>query len=171
MAASRRLTRFYSSDDLGWVAGNFVTGTWTKTVGSNIIYWRKTATDETSTLYTTVPHSTSGLYGEDAKVSVVTIPYVIGTADLDAAPTATMNKISIPAATGVVARAAVTQVLSFGGDDAVGVAFASGGQHTAIITVTTPLLLTDEETLNVELAVNAAAGTTIDFYGMQVTYV
>lgn len=171
MASARRNQRYYSFDDLGVTTANFTVGTWTRTIGSNIISYVKGDADDTSIVYLPIPRSPSGLYGADAKISVITIPYVLADADLEAAPTAVVNKISIPAATGVVARSAVTQVLTFGGDDAIGIAVANGGQHTAIITITGGLLLADDESANLELTLNAAATTTITMYGLAVTYV
>src|SRR3990172_3898164 len=109
MAAATSLKRFYGAHQLGMTATNFTAATWAQDFASNISNFLKSAADDTSLIYIPVPPSPSGQYGEDRQVSVIKIPYVVGTADLDAAPTVVLDLVTIPATTGVAARAAVTQ--------------------------------------------------------------
>ena len=91
MAAATSLKRFYGAHQLGMTATNFTAATWAQDFASNISNFLKSAADDTSLIYIPVPPSPSGQYGEDRQVSVIKIPYVVGTADLDAAPTVVLG--------------------------------------------------------------------------------
>ena len=170
MAGANKLTRFYHALELGMTATNFTVGTWAFDLTSNVVTFLKAAADNTSVVIIPIPASPNGALGEDRQVSIIKIPYVVGIADLDAAPSAVLDLVSIPATTGVAARSAIAETETFTGDDAVGIAFASGGQHVHIITVDTPVTTQTDEHLILEWTVNAAATSTVRFYGIEVTY-
>lgn len=169
MANAKATTRFFSAADLGLTAANATTGVWASQLAANIYSLHKAAAATTSVVNIPIPPSPRSEPNDDAQPSVIKVYYKVATADLSAAPTAVLNQITAPTGTGIVARAAVTQVLSFGGVDAVGTT-ATAGDHIAIVTVTTPATKPDTDAYVLALTMNEAATSVLDIFGAQVTY-
>lgn len=135
-----------------------VTGTWAKTVASNVRTLNKTATDETSTIYFDVlpPIETSGtVVTQGVKLLTVTVPYVVTIAALEAAPTLTLYKVTEDE-DGADTAASVTGTLAFSGDNTTG---TTNGEYRATFTITSPEFVQDNVRYGVEFVINSAATT------------
>ena len=170
MASAKTTKRVFSVAGLGVTAASARTGAWTFALASNIVSLNKAAASTTSVVNIPVPHSPRSEPNDDAQVSIIKVYYKVTTANLTSAPTAVLNQITGPTATGIVARTAVTQVLSFGGVDTVGTT-ATSGDHIAIVTVTTPSSAPDTDSYVLALTMNEAGTSVLDIFGAQVTYV
>lgn len=135
-------------------------GTWAAAVASNLATFNKTAADNTSVLYVPLhaalepetPHA------RERNVKSVEVEYSVGTADLDAAPTAVLSKVTMDVATGVRTRATVTETEAFIGTNTVGLAV---GTYIHTITPESPVRLEDNEELWLELTIDAAATSVV----------
>lgn len=157
-------TRLYSIKDIDPHAQS---GTWTYTTAANILSYDKTAADTTNIMTFAVPKLPRTEKLDDPPVSVIAVTYSVATTALDAAVTAVLNLLSKHATTKVWSRSAVTQVLTFAGTDTTGTA---AGTFDAITTITTPVRLADNESYELELTFNGAAGTVVKLFGMAVTH-
>lgn len=164
-ASSRK--RFHSAADLGLHAGNATTGAWTTDLTSNIYSLKKAAAATTSVVNLPVPKAPKSEWQEDGVPTVIEVNYLVSTAALSSAPTAILNKISRDTSTGAVTRTAVTQTLTFTGANTVGTAT---GAYDAVVTITTPTAIADNETLVLSLTMNEAATSVLNINGMTVTY-
>jgi hypothetical protein len=164
-----RYTRFLDAADMSLTPSNATTGVWASQLASNIYSFHKAAAATTSVINLPVPRSFGQLKSDDLGPSIIKVYYKVATADLTSAPTAVLNKLQGPATTGIVARAAVTQALTFGGIDTVGQT-STAGDHIAIVTLAAPLVLQDNESLVLALTMGEAATSVLDIFGMQVTY-
>lgn len=148
------------------------TGTWAFATASNITTFDHTDGDDTSILTIPVPKPDFGLGWQNAP-SAINVTYTLTTADLDAAPTAVLNKLSYNSSTGVVTRSAVTQAtIAFGGVDSTGTAAGAGAAGTHIVTVAPATIeaLDDTENYVLELTFNAAATTVLKVTTISVSY-
>ncbi len=173
MAGSTPINRTYGITQLGISFQNASIPGWTMLYSGGIASLHKEATGNTgSVVNLQVPHSPRGGSNEDAQVSVLSVFYLVTTADLTSAPTAALNKVTYPAGTALVASATVTQSLTFGGIDSIGKVNGAGaaGSHTAIVTITTPITLATTDNLYLALTMGEAATSVLDIFGMQVTY-
>lgn len=163
-------TKFYAVGE-GISLTDTGTGTWTLALASNVWSFNHTDGDDTSVVAIAIPKANIGPMTQNAP-SIIKVPYTLVTADLDAAPTAVLNKLVWSSSTGVVTRSAVTQTLTFAGVDTTGTAAGSGaaGTHIAVVTVTTPEHLGETETYFLELTFNAGASTALKIQGLEVTY-
>lgn len=157
-------TRLYSAKDINPHAQS---GTWTMVTASNITSFDKTAADDTTVLSIPVPKMPRTYTLDDPAISIIAVTYSVATAALDAAPTAVLNKLSKHATTKVWSRSAVTQAITFAGTDTTGTA---AGTFDAIVTITTPTRLADNEALELELTFNAGATTVLKVWGAAVTH-
>jgi|SRR5687768_3214433 len=167
MANSSARARFYNVAELGLHAGNATTGVWATALASNKYTLRKAAAATTSVVNIPVPKAQQGQYEEDARVATIRIDYTVSTAALSSAPTVILNNLKFDSTNGDLERTAVTQTVTFGGLDAVGTAV---GDHFALVTVTTPTALTEDESLVVSITMNEAATSVLDLNGIKVTY-
>lgn len=168
------LKRVLSPLQLGMTAANATTGVWTLALSaaalpSGYVGLHKAAAATTSVVHFNIPRDPKG-----GRLSVIEVFYQVTTADLSSAPTAVLNKFTLPggAGTGLAALAAVTQVLTFAGVDAVGIASgaAAAGAHIAVVTVSTPFALADDEVLALKLTMNEAATSVLDITGLALTW-
>jgi hypothetical protein len=160
-------------------AANATTGVWTLALSAagapaGSITLHKAAAATTSVLHIPIPMAPRGDPNEDAQPSIIEAFYLVTTANLTGAPTAVLNKMSYPggAGTGLAALAAATQSLTFAGVDGVGTVAgaAAAGSHIAVVTITTPATLADSDDLALQLTMNEAATSVLDFFGITVTY-
>lgn len=146
-------------------------GTWADDLASNVLSFKHSDANDTSVVAIPIPKANIGPWTQNAP-SIIKVPYTVVTADLDAAPTAVLDKQVWSSSTGIVTRSAVTQVLTFAGVDTVGVAAGAGaaGTHIAVVTITTPEHLGEGEAYFLELTLNAGATTVLNIQGLEVTY-
>lgn len=164
------------ADTKYWKAAEFpgrifnTTGTWAFATASNVTTFNHTDADDTSIL--TIPIPKLGELGKQNAPKEIGVVYTVVTADLDAAPTAVLNKYALNTTTGVSTRSAVTQTLTFGGADTVGTAAGAGaaGTHIAKVTPSTVEALDPEEQYILELTFNAGATTVLKVTDIYVTY-
>lgn len=163
------VTKLYSVGD---VAMRGMTGTWALDLTSNVFSFKHTDGNDTSVVAIPIPKFNGDQIGWQNAPSIIGVTYTLTTADLDAAPTAVLGKKSFNTSTGVTTHSAVTQTLTFAGVDAIGIASGSGaaGTHIAVVTVTTPTQLADNEYLVLELTLNAGASTVLNIQNFYVTY-
>lgn len=161
--------KWYGAADLPLLPSNATTGAWASQLSSNIYSLHKAAAATNSVMNIPVPKSHATGRSDAMAVTEVRVFYKVATADLSSAPTAILNKLTAPNTTGIVARTAVTQALTFGGIDAVGLT-ATAGDHEAIVTPAAPVTQNDNDTLVLSLTMNEAATSVLDIFGMQVTY-
>lgn len=161
--------KFYS---VGEAQMHGTVGTWALDLASNVFSYKHTDGNDTSVVAITIPKGEFGQNVQNAP-SIIKVPYTLTTADLDAAPTAVLNKLTWSSSTGVVTRSAVTQTLTFAGVDTTGTAAGAGaaGTHIAVVTITTPENLGEDEAYVLELTLNAAATTVLNIQGLSVSYV
>ncbi len=173
MSSARTLKRSYGIGQLGLNALSATTGAWISALTSNIFSFHKAAAGTTSVVNISIPPGPRGGLptNDDAQVSIIELFYLVATTNLTSAPTAILNLLTMPggAGTGIVARSAVTQVLTFAGVDTVGTT-ATNGNHIAVVTITTPFTMLDSDHLSLSLTMNEAATSVLDIYGITVTY-
>ena len=157
-------TRLYTATQMDMKG---YTGTFTLTNASNQTYWEKTAADNTSIVAIPIPKIPRTLNQDDPAISIIAVTYSVATTALDAAATAVLSKHTKSTTTKVWTAAAVTQTLTFAGTDTTGTA---AGTFDAIVTITTPTRLADNECLELELTFNAAVGTVLKLFGMAITH-
>lgn len=143
-------------------------GTWAFVNSSNQTSFDHTDADETAVVVIPIPKMPRTFNQDDPAISVISVTFSIATAALDAAPTAVLSKYSKHATTKVWSDSAVTQVLTFAGTDTAGT--AASGTWDAIVTITTPTRLADNESLELELTFNCAATTVLKLWGVGVTH-
>lgn len=137
----------------------FVTGTWTKTVASNVWTNNKTATDETSTIRIPIPAPLQNANAyKGCRIKSVTIYYTIGTAAADAV-SAALYKASMPVTGTIMSAAAVTTSYDTGHDTAA--ERLTADEHTMVLTVSTPEWMDDDAMYFVELSIDAAATSVV----------
>jgi hypothetical protein len=147
---------------------NFVTGTWTNIGGqvSGTIAKHVAATDETCIVTIPIIVPSSNHINSGAKVTSIEIEYEVLIAACDAF-TAVINKVTRGADLAVAVLA--TTPPPFTQTPTVAVA-DDVDQHKLTLTITTPFFLLNTEYLLVELTVNKAATTTVDFLSATVNY-
>ncbi len=179
MANARTIKRSYGVLELGVNVDTATTGAWTMALSAagapaGTLSFHKAAAGTTSVLHIGIPQSPWGGSNDNAQVSIIEFFYLVTTADLTSAPTVVLNKMTYPggAGTGLAALAAVTQSLTFAGVDSIGKVSGAGaaGSHIAVVTITTPAALTDQQSLHLQLTMGEAAGSVLDVFGISVTY-
>lgn len=134
-------------------------GTWALDTTSSLPNLKHTAADNTSVLFIplNLPPEIS-IAPQNYQIAKVDFQYVIGTAALDAAPTAALARISTVETTGVRTRTAeTTPTMSFVGTNTVGTA---AGTYIGTATPAASLAhLENNEQFWLELTLNAAATT------------
>jgi len=166
MATASSRKRTLNTAEIPLLPSNFFTGVWTPQNSGNIYTMHKAAAATTTVAIIPVPKAQQGGFEADAKPSVIEVNYLVTTAALTSAPTAVLNKLT-KNTDGTYTRTAVTQVLTFSGLDTVGTAT---GAHNAVVTITTPAELADNETLQLALTMNEAATSVLDINALTVTY-
>ena len=149
---------------------HYVTGTWADAAGqvATTIVKQKAAADNTATL--TIPiviPSNSAAY-KGCKVSTIDVYWEVTVAALDAL-SATIYLVTLPA-NGAAIAAPASQAFSYDtGHDTAGERLTLD-QHTMTLTLTTAIWLDNDQVLQVELSVNAAAASVFDYIGTRVNY-
>lgn len=167
MASASSRKRSFNAAELGLHAGNATTGAWTTDLTANIYSLKKAAAATTSVVNIPVPKAPKSEWQEDGVPSVIEVNYLVATAALSSAPTAILNKLSRNTSTGAFTRTAVAQALTFTGANTVGTAV---GAYDAVVTITTPTALADNESLVLSLTMNEAATSVLNINGMTVTF-
>jgi hypothetical protein len=137
----------------------FSTGTWTLTAVSDVMKYRKTAADNSPVVRFFVDPGPEGPASRARNVKKVHVPYTVATADLDAAPTTVIRKISEDGTTRVLSDAVLTETEAKSGTDTTGLAV---GDFLLSVTLATPVRLADGEYLQVEVTFDAAATSVLD---------
>lgn len=147
---------------LGPGAFIFSVGTGTLTVASNIVTLNSNAADQTNVIYVPLNLPAEQPLAFDQKIGKIDVEYVITIADLDAAPTAVLSRVTMSETTGVRSRATETITTAFVGTNTTGLAVG-----TYVMTVTPSSLAHQEnnEELWLEITMNAAATTVIKIGG------
>ena len=159
-------TRLYSIQQLNPFTS---LGTWTLTQASNLIELVKTPANDTSVLTFEIPRDLHGSAVNVSGISAVAVHYVVATASLDAAPTVTVNKVTMNASTKAISRAAVSNTLTFAGTNTVGTA---AGTYVANIAFAAAAAALDESSAyTVEVTFNGAATGALKVGAVEVTYV
>jgi hypothetical protein len=141
------------------------TGSWSYSYSGNLVSFVKTPNADTTTLSFEFERDLSTADGNTG-ITRVSINYVVATASLSSAPTATVNKVTIDPSTRVVSRSAVTQAITFSGTNTVGTA---AGTYTADITFDQSAI-TFGEAFTVEITFVAAATTALSVNGAELNY-
>jgi hypothetical protein len=137
----------------------FSTGTWARSLQSNVEVYRKTAADNSPIMFVTLPIPPEFPLAREVNVESVDVYYSVTTAALEAAPVSVLRRKTLVAATGPTV-ATVTETEAITGDDTTGTA---EGQYKLTITPSSPVRLDDnDEQLQVEVTFNAAATTVLD---------
>lgn len=136
---------------------NYTVGTWTLTLASNLLTADKTAADNTSVIHIPFPidYATStDVDGANSswRVKSLEVKMTNGTADLDAAPTLTINKVTHVAASIDTAAAVTTSTTG----NAVGRV-----SQVLTTTVTTPEWVQNGVGYNAVLTINAGATSAV----------
>ena len=149
---------------------SFVTGTWTDTVASNIWSKNHTAAGETSTIRIPVsPLQNSKAQNQvGALISSIDVWYSVGTAAL-VAMTAQLYRLSAPANTAAFGTPANPAFTYDTGHDTAAKRYAVQA-HKMTITLTTPIWLSNEDILHLELSANCAGTSVLKIYDARVNY-
>jgi hypothetical protein len=144
------------------------TGTWTTPAGqvAGTIVEHVAAADQTGlvNIPILIPSCSMASVGHGAYLTSIEIDYEILTADCDAF-TFVINKVTRGADTAVAVVAAQTFTQTPTAANA-----KTTDQHKAILTITTPFWLDNDEYVLVEVTVNQALTTTVDFLGAVANY-
>ncbi len=149
-------------------------GTWTLTVASNVWSNNRTAADASFTLYIPIPIPSNSVALKGAKLTSIELMYSIGTAACDDFATLALYKDTLQASaasgSGTLNTAAeVTAVTIDTGHDTAAERKAAD-EHRAVITLTTPVFIDNDETYHVEAVVDAAATSVFKVFGAIVNY-
>jgi hypothetical protein len=146
----------------------YVTGTWTDTVATNVWSMNKTATDETATVKIPVPIPQNSVALKGSKLVSVDIWFSVATAALDALA-AVLYKATLPAdGAAFAAPAAQTTTYDTGHDTAA--ERIDVDEHKMTLTITTPFFLDDDDEVYVEVSVDAAATSVFAYYGARANF-
>jgi hypothetical protein len=177
MANSSYRLRFFNVLELGLTAANATTGVWTLAlsaagVPASTVSLDKAAAGTTSVIHIPVPRAQKAEAQEDGQATVLKLFYNVTTANLTTAPSVVLNKVSQNTSTGLNTITAITQAITFAGVDAIGkvAGAAAAGSHIAVVTITTPVTLADNETLIATFTMGEAATSVLDITGMSVAY-
>lgn len=186
MPSQRTLRRTYNAAELGLFPASATTGVWLQKLSSGLYSLNKAAAATTSVVNIAVPPSPRGgqptleirtwedKYDWNALIASIEVFYLVSTADLTTAPTVVLSKMTMPAAggTGFVASTAITQTVTYAGVDAVGKANGVGaaGSHIAVVTITSPVAVGDNESLVLTITMGEAATSVLDIFGIGVNY-
>jgi hypothetical protein len=177
LAYARRLNRYpelggyvhdtHMSQFLPFSLFSHSAGTWTATVASNVWYARRSAADAAATTRIPVllPSNSSGNKG--AYLTSIDIFYRVATAALDALQ-ADLYKMTLPANGALQTVAAVTTTYDAGHDSAA--ERITVDEHTLTLTLTTPVWVDNDEELFVEVVVDNAATSLLDFFGARANF-
>jgi len=172
MANRSARKRLYSVAELGLNIGDATTGVWTLALAAGIFTLNKAAAATNTVLTVQIPSDQKESGHEDGPLSSFKMFYQVTTANITTAPSVVLSKISHNTTTGVVSSAAVPQAITFGGIDTIGKVAGAGaaGSHIAIVTVTTPTALADNEALYATFTMGEAATTVLDISGFEFNY-
>jgi hypothetical protein len=142
-------------------------GTWTATVASNVWYARRSAADAASTtrIPLLLPSNSAGNKG--AYLTSVDVFYRVGTAALDALQ-ADLYKMTVGADGALQTVAAVTTTYDSGHDSAA--ERIDVDEHSLTLTLATPVWVDNDEEFFVEVVVDNAATSVLDFFGARANY-
>lgn len=149
-------------------------GTWTLTVASNVWSNNRTAADAVFTLYIPLPIPSNSVALQGAKLQSVEIMYSVVTAAMDAVTSVKLFKDTFQATaasgSGTLNTAAeITAVTLDAGHDTDAERYAVD-EHRAVLTVTTPIFIDNDEHYHVEVVCDAAATSVFKVFGAIVNY-
>ena len=147
----------------------FSAGTWTPTIGSNVVSMVRTQADAsfTALIPLQVESNASALKG--VKIKSVDVFYAIATAAADDFATVELEKMTLGADDTAITGAAVTGTCDAGHDSAAE-RKAVDTDHVLTFTITTPAWSDDGDAYVLELIVDCAATTVFTFFGARVNY-
>ena len=145
-------------------------GTWTLAVASNVWSNNRTAGDASFTLYVPIPIPSNEIALKGCKLLSVELMYSIATAAADDFALATFAlykdtlQASAASGSGTLNTAAAVTTTKDTGHDAAAELLAAD-EHRAVLTVTTPAWIDNDEAYHVEAVVDAAATTVFKVFG------
>jgi hypothetical protein len=140
-------------------------GTWTHVLTTNEETLVKAAADETPILFFTVPLPAETPPPHERTIKFIDFYYEVATAALEAAPVAVIRRKEL-AAGAVSTLTTETETEAITGDDTTGTA---AGQYRLRITPATQIRADDDELIQVEVTINAAATTVLRIRAVTVT--
>lgn len=152
---------------------NATVGTWTLTLASGILSLDKTAADNTSVLHipVNIPRR-ADFYG--VKITGVNVFAIVTTADLDAAPTLVLSRQDydlVDATASASSAVSATTIATTAGSGVV--VTADANDRLWGFTVNSPAADYSTEAkcdYHAALTINAAAGSVVKIYGVEITY-
>ncbi len=149
-------------------------GTWTMAVASNVWSNNRTAAAAATTVCIPVPIPSNSVALQGAKLQSIEFMYSIGTADLTDFASLKLYKDTLqPSAasgSGTLNTAAeVTGVTLDAGHDTAAERKAQD-EHRAVITLTTPVFIDNDETYHVEAVMDCAASSVVKIFGAIANY-
>jgi hypothetical protein len=142
-------------------------GTWTATVASNVWYARRSAADAAATTRIPVLLPSNSAGNKGAYLTSVDVFYRVGTAALDALQ-ADLYKMTLGADGALQTVAAVTTTYDAGHDSAA--ERIDVDEHSLTLTLSTPAWVDSDEEYFVEVVVDNAATSVLDFFGARVNF-
>ena len=143
-------------------------GTWTPTIGSNVISDVRTAADASFTLLIplVLPGSEIGLQG--AKIKSIDVWYKIATGAADDFATVALSKVTLAADGVAVSGAAVTVTVDTAHDTAA--ERLAIDDHKMTVTLATEVFIDEDYAYFLSCVVDAAANTVFTLFGARVNY-
>jgi len=157
------MSRFISPFECGYTAG-----TWTPTIGTNMVENVRTAADASFTILIPILLPSNDEILKGAYLKSIDVYYSIATAAADAVAGLAVDKITLGADGTACAGATVAVTQDTGHDTAA--ERIDIEDHTMTTTITTPVWIDDGEHFVGSLIVDAAATTVFSFIGARVNY-
>ena len=157
------MSRFISPFECGYTLG-----TWTPTIGTNMIENVRTAADASFTILIPILLASNDEILKGAYLKSIDVYYSIATAAADAVAGLAVDKITLGADGTACAGATVAVTPDSGHDSAA--KRLDIEDHTMTITLTTPVWIDDGEHFVGSLIVDAAATTVFSFIGARANY-
>jgi len=157
------MSRFISPFECAYTAG-----TWTPTIGSNMVENVRTAADASFTVLIPILLPSNDESYKGAYLKSIDIWYSIATAAADAVAGLAVDKITLAVDGTAVAGATVAVTQDTGHDTAA--ERIDIEDHTMTTTITTPVWVDDGEHFVASLIVDAAATTVFSFIGARANY-
>ena len=157
------MSRFISPFECGYTAG-----TWTPTIGTNMVENVRTAADASFTILIPILLPSNDEILKGAYLKSIDVYYSIATAAADAVAGLAVDKITLGADGTACAGATVAVTQDTGHDTAA--ERLDVEDHTMTTTITTPVWIDDGEHFVGSLIADAAATTVSSFIGARVNY-
>ena len=146
----------------------YTAGTWTPTIGTNMVENVRTAADASFTILIPIEVPSNGVALKGSYLKSIDIYYSIATAAADAVAGLAVDKLTLAVDGTAVAGATVAVTQDTGHDTAA--ERIDIEDHTMTATITTPAWIDEDEHFVASLVVDAAAGTVFSFIGARANY-